>query len=199
MNSGQLKKKRKKYLIDKKFQLRYAANTLIFILVAFFIFTVVFYLVGFVPLLEKLKNVYPEARLFIILKGVYRDLIIAFLFLLAVTFAFAVFRSHKIAGPLFRLKGYIHQMSDGDFSSRIKLRKKDELIVLADELNLLSQNIGLLIEEANGLNQRMQLATDELRNKIKTKADEHVSLTETLSRLETEIEQFREILKQYKI
>jgi len=198
MNDRQFKKRRK-YLIDKKFQLRYAANTLIFIMIAFFIFTAVFYQVGFVPLLEKLKNVYPEARLFIILKGVYKNLVIAFLFLLTVTFAFAVFRSHKIAGPLFRLKGHIHRMSNGDFLNRVKLRKKDELIVLADELNLLSRNISLLIEEANGLTQRMQLATNELRNKIKTKPGEHASLAETLSRLETEIEQFREILKQYKI
>ncbi len=198
MNNRQFKK-RKKYLVDKKFQLKYATNTLVFILIAFFIFTAVFYLVGFVPLLEKLKNVYPETRLFIILKGVYKNLIIAFLFLLAATFAFAIFRSHKIAGPLFRLKGHIHQMGDGDFSARVKLRKKDELIVLADELNRLSQNISLLIEEGNSIIRRMQLATDELHNKIKTKPGEHASLVEILLRFETEIEQFKEILKQYKI
>ena len=197
MNNRQFRK-RKKYLIDKKFQLKYATNILAFILVAFFIFTAVFYLVGFVPLLKELKNVYTEAGLFIILKGVYKNLIVAFLFLLAATFAFAIFRSHKIAGPLFRLKGHIHQIGNGDFSARVKLRKKDELIVLADELNRLSRNISHLIEEGNSIIRRMQLATDELRNKIKIKPGEQASLVEILSRFEAEIEQFREILKQYK-
>lgn len=192
-------KRRRKYLIDRKFQLKYAVSILIFILITFFIFTVIFYQVGFLPLLEKLRNVYPETRLFIILRGVYKNLIISFLLLLVVALGFAIFKSHKIAGPLFRLKYHIRQMSSGDFSTRVKLRKKDELKILADELNLLSQNIGLLIEEANNLIQRMQLALDELHSKIKARPAEYASLAETLSRLETEIEQFREILKQYKI
>jgi methyl-accepting chemotaxis protein len=192
-------RKRRHYLIDKRFQLKYAAGSLTFVLIAFFIFTIVFYQVGFSPLLEKLRDVYPEARLFDILGNVYKHLSVCFLLLLVVTFGLAIFRSHKIAGPIFRLKQYIHQMSEGDFASRVSLRKKDELKTLSEELNILSQNIGFFLEESRNLTQRMQLALDELHKKMEKKPDEYVFLAETLSRLEGELEQFREILRQYKI
>jgi nitrate/nitrite-specific signal transduction histidine kinase len=198
MNTREFRKRRK-YLIDRKFQLKYAGSILIFILVTFLIFSIVFYQAGFLPLIEKLKNVYPQARLFVILRSIYKQLIISFFLLLVVAFGFAIFRSHKIVGPLFRLKYHIHQMGEGNFSGRIKLRRKDELKLLADELNILSQNISLLVEGSRNLMQRMQLALDELHSKAKARPDEYTPLAETLSQLETEIEQFREILKQYKI
>jgi len=190
--------RRRVYLIDKKFQFKYAGGIFIFILIAFFAFGLIFYQVAFLPLVEKLRNVYPEMALFIVLKSVYKNLAIALFFLLAGIFAFAIMRSHKIVGPLFRLKGHIRSMSGGDFSSRIQLREKDELKMLATELNLLSQNIGLLVEESKSLTFRMQLAMEELRNKIKVNPDKYLPLAETLSRFEAEIEQFREVLKQYK-
>ena len=43
--------------------------------------------------------------------------------------------SHKISGPAYRLKKALVQLREGDFSFRIQLRRGDELIPLADELN----------------------------------------------------------------
>lgn len=188
-----------RYLIDKNFQLKYAARMLAFLAGAFLIGGFIFYKMAFLPLVRELKNVYPEGRLVIILGNVYKNLIINFSILAFLVFVFAIFKSHKITGPIFNVSRHINQMARGDFSRRIKLRKRDEFKVLADEVNRLGQNIAFLIEEGRGLVYRMQLALDELHNKMNSAPEQTRPFVHTLSELEAELEQFREILKQYRI
>ncbi|MBF0485357.1 MAG: methyl-accepting chemotaxis protein [Candidatus Omnitrophica bacterium] len=46
-----------------------------------------------------------------------------------------LFVSHKIAGPLFRFKQTFKELSEGNFSSQVKLRKDDQLHEVATEFN----------------------------------------------------------------
>lgn len=191
--------KRRIYLIDKKFQLKYAFNILIFIFVTFCIFSVIYYQVGFLPLVEKLKNVYPQARLFSILRSVYRQLFISVFLLLVMAFGFAVYGSHVIAGPLFRLRSHLNRMSQGDFSRKLAFRAKDELSSLADGVNKLDQNICLLIAESRNFAERMRLELNELHGEVKNSPEKYASFSQRVSRLEAEVEQFRKVFKEYKI
>ncbi|MFH1855888.1 MAG: methyl-accepting chemotaxis protein [Candidatus Omnitrophota bacterium] len=188
-----------RYIIDKKFQLKYAGRSMVFLAAVFLIVGFIFYQWAFLPLLEKLKNIYPEARLYDILKIVYRNLGISFIFTALIMFIVSIIRSHEIAGPIFRLKSHLRQMSKGDFSKRFKIRENDELKVLVEEVNSLGMNTGLLIEEARSLARRIQAALDELHEKAKEKPEEYKDFVSDLTQLEAEVEQFREILKQYKI
>ncbi len=43
--------------------------------------------------------------------------------------------SHKIAGPLFRFKQTLKELSDGNFSNQVRLRKGDQLIEVAGDFN----------------------------------------------------------------
>ena len=46
-----------------------------------------------------------------------------------------IFLSHKIAGPLFRLKKHMVELSQGVYSGKIKFRKNDQLHDIADTYN----------------------------------------------------------------
>ena len=43
--------------------------------------------------------------------------------------------SHRIAGPVYRLEQDLKKIAEGDFSLRIKLRKKDEFASIAKAIN----------------------------------------------------------------
>jgi methyl-accepting chemotaxis protein len=43
--------------------------------------------------------------------------------------------SHRIAGPVYRLEQELDKISKGDFSLRIRFRKKDELASIARGIN----------------------------------------------------------------
>ncbi|MBI1978421.1 MAG: methyl-accepting chemotaxis protein [Candidatus Omnitrophica bacterium] len=47
----------------------------------------------------------------------------------------SIFLTHKIAGPVFKLKQYLHRVEQGDLTTRIQFRKFDEIHKLADDFN----------------------------------------------------------------
>lgn len=48
---------------------------------------------------------------------------------------FGIFYSHKIAGPLVRVRHMAKQIADGDFNAKTRFRKDDAINPLADALN----------------------------------------------------------------
>ena len=55
--------------------------------------------------------------------------------------AVSIFISHKIAGPLYRLKRSIAQITEGNLDVKIKLRKWDDLKDLAEHVNILAEEL----------------------------------------------------------
>lgn len=67
----------------------------------------------------------------------YIQLYLAIL-IFGLTVAFISIRfSHRVAGPIYRIKTVLDRATLGDFSPRITLRKKDQLKDLAQKLNTL--------------------------------------------------------------
>ncbi len=50
----------------------------------------------------------------------------------------SVFVTHKVAGPLFKLKQYLNHVRSGDLTARIKFRKFDEMQDLAPHFNAMT-------------------------------------------------------------
>lgn len=61
--------------------------------------------------------------------------------LTAFTFLLGIQLSHRIYGPLIPLQRHIKEMQMGNFASRVKLRKNDELLELQDSLNDLASTL----------------------------------------------------------
>jgi len=53
----------------------------------------------------------------------------------------AILVSHKIAGPLVRVKKALRQMIDGDYNIFLRLRERDQLKDVADQINKLAASL----------------------------------------------------------
>lgn len=86
-------------------------------------------------LARKLSIVCPEENM----RGVYSlfnsTLVLRLLVMAAVIVVATMYLSHRIAGPVYRIERDLNEVSQGDLTRRIVLRKTDDLKRLANELN----------------------------------------------------------------
>lgn len=137
----QKKFKRTHYIVDKGIQYRYTGFLLFYISIFFLIAVVIVYFSGWRELIQKMANVYPQARLVAILNVVYVRLLIEFLLFLPIVVISAILASHKIAGPLVRIKRALRQLRDGDYNLVVTLRKNDQLKDVAEDINKLAESL----------------------------------------------------------
>lgn len=76
---------------------------------------------------------------------------------LLVTFFFGLIVSHRMAGPVYRMRTALKGMAEGDLSGRIVLRKHDAFKPLADSINVLG-------DSWRGMLQELQTACVELES-----------------------------------
>ena len=158
--------KRKNYFIEKKFQTKYLLLTLLLLLSYTFVFIVVI----FAPYILTLYFDYPlsekneAARALLLLHGTVWPWIGGVILFFCMI---SVFISHKVGGPLFRLKKSLIRVTQGDLDVVIKLRKWDDLKDLAEHINTL---------------------IEELRTFVITLRNDYALLSEYILELEREIE-----------
>jgi HAMP domain-containing protein len=70
-----------------------------------------------------------------------RPLIIILPIVFAVLAIIVIFISHRIAGPLYRLKMYMEKVENGDYSVKLNFRKNDAIHDIADGFNRMVQGI----------------------------------------------------------
>lgn len=158
--------KRRNYFIEKKFQTKYVLLTMLMLLTYTFLFVVII----FAPYMLTLYFDYPlaekadAARVILLLHGTIWPWIGGVILFFG---AISIFVSHKIAGPLFRLKKSLTQITQGDLNVAVKLRRWDDLKDLADHVNTL---------------------TEELRTFVTTLKNDYALLSDYILDLEREIE-----------
>lgn len=138
---------RTRYFLARGFQLRYAGIILLVaftaaILSSFTVFRTTSDILG-----DKLAQVYPQGLFAAIFNKVAAALMKNMSVLAALIFIFAIFISHRIAGPIYRIKSIIRDIGEGKLDTRIALRKNDELHDLADELNKMQENLKSRLKE----------------------------------------------------
>jgi nitrate/nitrite-specific signal transduction histidine kinase len=82
---------------------------------------------------------YPTGRE--IFNASIAPLIIIIPVVLIVSGIIVIFISHRIAGPLYRLKMYMEKLGKGDFSIELKFRQFDEIHDVADCFNKMVENL----------------------------------------------------------
>lgn len=127
--------RRRKYLIEKKFQLKFAGLIMLFMFAVAFFSALTIYYYTWIALGEKLANVYPQGRLVGILRHANFILFLRILIVSPLVFALAILLSHRIAGPIYRIKNTIDEVIKGDYTKRLYLRKTDTLKDVADSIN----------------------------------------------------------------
>lgn len=159
---------RKNYFIEKRFQLKYMLLTMILLLVYSFIFVIII----FAPYMLTLYFDYPlaekaeAARALLLLNAkVWPGIGVVILLFGAVS----IFISHKVAGPLFRLKKTLSQVTEGNLNVLVKLRKWDDLQDLADHLNILIEELRTFVTTLKNDYDLLSEYILELEHKIETK------------------------------
>jgi methyl-accepting chemotaxis protein len=133
--------KRRTYYIEKKFQTKYILLT-IFLLLAY---TFAFIIIIFSPYIltlyfdfYSLSEKADAARTLLILHAKVWPGIAGIILLFG---ALSIFITHKIAGPLYRLKKTISEIINGNLDVKVKLRKNDDLKDLAEHVNMLAEEL----------------------------------------------------------
>ena len=128
--------RRTQLLTDRSLQYQYVAIVLGFMIAMIILAAAVIYVTGWSQLVERLANVYPQGRLQGILKIIYLRLLLGFLILAPIAVFAAVIVSHRVAGPLVRIRRYLRLMARGEFDlAPLELRRYDELKDIAALIN----------------------------------------------------------------
>jgi signal transduction histidine kinase len=141
---------RRQYLIDRKFQLMWAGRIfLLMILVSLAVGWTIYYTVWDTTI-SQLKGlvamgVLSQAQVLPISSTIKTSIALAlFTRSLALVFILAVltiFLTHRIVGPIFKIKKTLRIIGDGQTSERVFLRKHDEFKDLASEINAILDHL----------------------------------------------------------
>ena len=135
------RKRRRRYIVKPAFQLRYVGLILAVMLLSAVIVGYTIYYNSWVLLGSKLASVYPQGRLVQIFRSVNVRLAINMVFVGVLCAGIGILASHRIAGPIQRMKKFLDDMTGGDYSRRLKLRKHDELKDVAGAMNRLAEKL----------------------------------------------------------
>ena len=130
---------RKQYLVDRGYQLRFVTRVFIVVLAV----AVVSSLIATGLLWTNMYNPELDQQTLLIacLISVATILLIELLLAIPIVFFLGVRQSHRIVGPMNRLKRTLEAIGTGDFSQRISVRHGDALEDLAKSINQMAEKL----------------------------------------------------------
>jgi len=180
--------RRKNYFIKKRFQLSFLYRFVILLLLeAVFIAGLLMYISS-----DTLTTGYHDSILtientpnFFLVPTILIILIVGLGIGIAGMIVF-IFLSHRIAGPLYRFEQDLKEVSAGDLTKRINLRKTDQLMEIKESINML---IGLLDERIRRIKKHL-LELEELVSK-KDDPESVARIRKIIELLKEDIDKFR--------
>ena len=133
--------RRKQLFVERGLQLRFARFVIVYMLICCAVTaSIVFYATSSL-LGEKLAGIYPQNRLPEIFNRAYLVFFLCLLGSIPALFYGALIFSHRIAGPLPKIYRTLEEIGKGNFDIHLTLRKKDELVELADHINRMASKL----------------------------------------------------------
>ncbi len=132
-----MKYKRRIFLIDKPFQLRFSIYTVTWVAALGIAYPLI--IQNMVDALIKVMRVTVDGpgltQLLELKKQVTQQLIISQIGAVIVIFVISIFVSHRIAGPIYKMRKFFSDLAKGDFSQSLHFRKTDYFQNLAQDYN----------------------------------------------------------------
>ncbi|MBD3296183.1 MAG: HAMP domain-containing protein [Candidatus Omnitrophica bacterium] len=186
------KHKRRQYLISRRFQIKYISLILLFMFGTAVITGYMVYVTTWVMFGEKLAAVYPQGLLLEVVKNVNMVLLLRLIFLSPLVILVGLILSHRIAGPIYRIREQLKKIRSGDHGHDIKLREKDELKDLADEVNDLSRDLRRARDERLSTLRSLAGKLDELEAAVITRDDDKEYLLKHILAAREDVESARQ-------
>ncbi len=139
-----MKGRRKKYLINKSYQFGLLGLLILIVFMAIFISIITTHYFILSTILNKIEETgtFPLGTELIETSIKPLVIIVPIVFIiLAFTFLYMIFVSHRTAGPLYQLCRAMEKVGQGDFSVRIRYRKNDEIHEIAETFNSMVQGL----------------------------------------------------------
>jgi len=122
---------RRKFMVQRGFQLRFMAV----ILIAMVLIALVTGLSIYSAVMQTLVNQFHGESLALIKYAITAKLFVRSLLLIFAIAVISVFISHRIAGPIYKFERIIAALAAGEKAEEIKLRRRDEFYELARAIN----------------------------------------------------------------
>jgi methyl-accepting chemotaxis protein len=191
--------KRTHYIVSAKFQLRYVGLILMLMFITAIICSYAIYYTVMINLGEKLANVYPQGRLVAIIDTVNFRILMSMALMSPIVGFIGIYLSHKIAGPIYRMERFLTDMSTGNLAQKLVLRKGDELVSVADKINLLRESLSATVGSQKANLQRIITELEYLKKMVDSRSGDISSLDNNIDRLSNEIRDLEKQLDRYKI
>lgn len=142
-----MKLQRRRYITHKKFQFRMMGMLLLLVLLATLVTTVVnhYFLLSSIVDFTMEHGRGPTGMDLLIAS--IRPLVIILPIVFIILAIIVIFISHRIAGPLYRLKMYMEKVENGDYSVKLNFRENDAIHDIADSFNNMVQGIRQNLEK----------------------------------------------------
>ena len=131
--------KRRQYLVDPAYQLQFVSRVFMIVLAV----AVVSLALSSVLLSKNLYE--PDLRsqtpLITSLVAIATMMLIELLVAIPLVFLLSIRQSHRVVGPMNRMKRMLDRIGEGDFSQRITLRKGDVLEELGKAMNRMADSL----------------------------------------------------------
>ena len=137
--NAELPYRRKQYLVDRAYQLRFVTRVFVVVLIV----AVVSSLISTSLLWTNMyrADLEQQATLIAALIAVATTLLVELLISIPLVYFLGIRQSHRVVGPVNRIKRVLEAIGAGDFSQRIVLRRGDALEGLAKSINEMADSL----------------------------------------------------------
>ena len=163
--------KRRTFLIIPRFQLRFSFYVVTWIGVLFLAYPMTIYetFEWFARYLSSIPNGPAPDVVLSYQKNILRNVVIFHGSLTIFVFLLSIFLSHRIAGPVYRIRKAMHALRTGAFET-VQLRSSDHFLELASDFNALSDAFKVKFEQTE--KQLSDLASSTKDPQLKAKLAE---------------------------
>lgn len=149
------------FLINRPFQLRYAFFVCSWIFALSLVYPVIIY--NLFDFFVRYISRDPNGPALAAIESFRHEIIFLLVFFEAIfvllTFMISIFVSHRIAGPLYKLKNFFRQNGGGTLSADLHFRKNDHFQDVAHEYNMM---MAKLRSELRGVRESLSATANEL-------------------------------------
>ena len=193
--NNKVKVRRKRYIINKSFQLRYATMTIILMIAVSVILFGTIYISIWSVLIESFEGTGASLVLDRVLAELnivlfQRILIIIFVGMLAAG-AIVTLVVHRIAGPIYRLKRILESIGEGNLPAPIKFRKRDELHDLAAAVNKMLAGLKTMKASNSQLLERVVSSLEKIAEELRQDKPPSAEALKTIDELTKHIKEFK--------
>lgn len=190
------KYKRRKYFIDKQLQTKYIILSILMLLV----YTLLFVIILIAPYTFLLSPEAPPAEqteaartLLTLHKTIWPALGAVIL----IVSSLSIFITHKIAGPVYRIRKVLAEVYGGNLDIMIKLREKDDLKDLAEDLNMVISEQRMFVKTLRGDHATISACISELEEKIKSNQISSETGRQLIEKMQASRENINQALGKY--